>query len=333
VFVYVLRFISRIRAPAQARSYQSDVIHKKSSQIYHLLALCLQLCPQKIGDESISSAMKEKLNDKDYLAKLQAGEESAFRECFTFACPKFIVASSVVSPLSAHTAELSAKEATKEEKEKPKAEEGASSLESLSSPSSSTEVTPPVATAALKTARHEGTDYQRRCFLREVRGQASIPGIRSSLRLYKVIGLEKLASFITTPAASITSRTPSSSSSSGGLVVVKSVGDEEDIEDDLEEIGSVDKKVEDEEEDQVEMARRLLLQLRLRSMQKVWQESTQFVPLTKFVSDVEYTVDHNVVRMTPTALASRSTRSHVEYMIKQISTLQGVLVSLEKDQF
>eukprot|EP00735_Rhodelphis_limneticus_P011632 TRINITY_DN475_c0_g1::TRINITY_DN475_c0_g1_i1::g.2601::m.2601 TRINITY_DN475_c0_g1::TRINITY_DN475_c0_g1_i1::g.2601 ORF type:complete len:568 (-),score=194.45,sp/A7SDW5/EIF3L_NEMVE/50.20/2e-171,Paf67/PF10255.4/6.7e-148,TPR_2/PF07719.12/2.2e+03,TPR_2/PF07719.12/0.056,TPR_1/PF00515.23/3.1e+03,TPR_1/PF00515.23/0.14 TRINITY_DN475_c0_g1_i1:319-2022(-) len=72
------------------RSYQFDVIAKKSEQMYSLLAICLALCPHRI-DEGIMSAIREKFGDK-FMRMQKGGEEatSVFEELFHFGCPKFL---------------------------------------------------------------------------------------------------------------------------------------------------------------------------------------------------------------------------------------------------
>ncbi|KAJ3412971.1 Eukaryotic translation initiation factor 3 subunit L [Chytridiales sp. JEL 0842] len=88
-FAHILLFVSRTKQ-YHTRSYQYEVISKKSEQMYALLAICVALSPQRV-DENVHTLMKEKYGDQ--LMKMQKeGEEAlgTFEELFLFACPKFI---------------------------------------------------------------------------------------------------------------------------------------------------------------------------------------------------------------------------------------------------
>lgn len=59
--------------------------------MYHLLAICLVLHPQCV-DESIQQVLREK-NYTEKMYKMQYGDLQEFEQCFTFACPKFLLPS------------------------------------------------------------------------------------------------------------------------------------------------------------------------------------------------------------------------------------------------
>jgi len=82
----ILLYISRTKQ-YHTRSYQYESMMKKSEQMYALLAIAVALCPQRI-DENIHAVLREKYGEK--MARMQRGEETAFSETFTFACPKFV---------------------------------------------------------------------------------------------------------------------------------------------------------------------------------------------------------------------------------------------------
>ncbi|KAI8815456.1 RNA polymerase I-associated factor PAF67-domain-containing protein [Cladochytrium replicatum] len=87
-FAHILLFVSRTKQ-YHTRSYQHEVISKKSEQMYALLTMCVALSPQRV-DESVHTLMREKYGEQ--LSKMQKGEEgiAVFEELFNFACPKFI---------------------------------------------------------------------------------------------------------------------------------------------------------------------------------------------------------------------------------------------------
>ena len=59
--------------------------------MYHLLAICLVLHPQCV-DVSIQQVLREK-NYTEKMYKMQYGDLQEFEQCFTFACPKFLLPS------------------------------------------------------------------------------------------------------------------------------------------------------------------------------------------------------------------------------------------------
>lgn len=87
-FSSILLYIQRTKQLFATKSYQHDQINKQTDQMYHLLAICLVLHPQCV-DESIQQTLREKsYHEKMY--KMQYGDLQEFRDCFTFACPKFL---------------------------------------------------------------------------------------------------------------------------------------------------------------------------------------------------------------------------------------------------
>ena len=62
---------------------------KKSEQMYALLAIAHSLCPTgKLIEDGVKSSLQEKYAEK--MAKMSAGDEAAFDELFSYACPKFV---------------------------------------------------------------------------------------------------------------------------------------------------------------------------------------------------------------------------------------------------
>lgn len=169
-FAHVLMFVARTKQ-YHSRSYQYEVISKKSDQMYALLAMCVSLSPQRI-DENVHSVMREKHGEQ--LNKMQKDADESlpvFEELFRQACPKFI------SPAP------------------PK-------LDGSSNP-------------------HAATALQLRVFLAEVKQQSRVPIIRSYLKLYTTLRVDKLASFIADDASSSDSTTSSARSVMTALLVYK----------------------------------------------------------------------------------------------------------------
>ncbi|OAJ40717.1 hypothetical protein BDEG_24422 [Batrachochytrium dendrobatidis JEL423] len=149
MFANILNFVSRTKH-YHNRSYQYEMILRKSDQMYALLSMSLVLSPQKI-DENINNTLKEKYGEQ--YQKMQKGEDglSTFEELFLYACPKFI------SP-------------------------SAPDLESEGS------------------LIHDAVKHQARIFLSDIKTQILVPTLRSYLKLYNNLPMEKLATFLeTTP--------------------------------------------------------------------------------------------------------------------------------------
>lgn len=85
----LLVFLSKTSG-VNSLSYQYDAMVKKQDQMYALLLIGLALSPRQV-DESLEKHIREKYSEKQ--AKLARGEELAFEELFSYACPKFISAS------------------------------------------------------------------------------------------------------------------------------------------------------------------------------------------------------------------------------------------------
>ncbi|KAJ3343382.1 Eukaryotic translation initiation factor 3 subunit L [Gonapodya sp. JEL0774] len=150
-FSHILIFVSRTKQ-YHTKSYQFEVISKKSDQMLALLAMCVALCPTRI-DENIHTSMREK--HADHILRMQyKGDDGilVFEELFNFSCPKFI------SPV------------------------------------------PPNYDVALN-AQNDPTNHQRKVFLAEVRSQLMVPTIRSYLKLYTSLEVEKLSAFLEDPDA------------------------------------------------------------------------------------------------------------------------------------
>ncbi|MFH4979996.1 hypothetical protein AB6A40_006705 [Gnathostoma spinigerum] len=92
IFVNCLLYIQRTKAlqqqhQQQKKSFQYDVIGKTNDRLYHLLAICLTLQPQRI-DESIQSQLYEKNGDR--MNRMSNGDIDEFRAAFQQGCPKFL---------------------------------------------------------------------------------------------------------------------------------------------------------------------------------------------------------------------------------------------------
>lgn len=90
-FSSILLYVQRTKQLFATRTYQNDQINKQTDQMYHLLAICLVLHPQCV-DESIQQVLREK-NYTEKMYKMQYGDLQEFEQCFTFACPKFLLPS------------------------------------------------------------------------------------------------------------------------------------------------------------------------------------------------------------------------------------------------
>jgi translation initiation factor 3 subunit L len=88
-FSNILAFLSKT-AGVNSLSYQYDAMAKKQDQMYALLMLALSLSPRPL-DEALERYIRDKNADKQ--ARLQRGEELAYEELFSYACPKFVTGS------------------------------------------------------------------------------------------------------------------------------------------------------------------------------------------------------------------------------------------------
>uniref|UniRef100_A0A915E2P9 Eukaryotic translation initiation factor 3 subunit L n=1 Tax=Ditylenchus dipsaci TaxID=166011 RepID=A0A915E2P9_9BILA len=91
IFINCLLYIQRTQNIQQQQSQQKkntkyDVIGK-NEQLFHLLAICLTLQPQRI-DESIQSQLAEKSGDR--MLRMANGDIEEFRNAFQQGCPKFL---------------------------------------------------------------------------------------------------------------------------------------------------------------------------------------------------------------------------------------------------
>jgi len=167
--------------------------------MYALFAVCNALSPNRIVDENIANISKERYGEQ--FAKMARGGEdslSAFEELFLYACPKFITANP------------------------PPYDEPTALAQLLSSPSAETSADP--------TQRHLSV------FLADMAAQASVPTLRSFLKLYTSLGTQKLANFLDADeeemvqelmvlkqASKHLSRLPGSGNGKGGLLEGQSV--------------------------------------------------------------------------------------------------------------
>ena len=168
------------------QTYQNAQINKQTEQMYVLLAMCLVLHPQRI-DESLHSMLKEK-NYADKMNKMQGGDTQTvlaeFEACFTFACPKFLspVPPSIEGVTSPDSSNMAHKEPLKLQ------------LKVKHNFSHAT---------CLKMCKFRNILKQYliiynllQVFMDEVKQQMLLPTIRSYLKLYTSMPLDKLAGYL-----------------------------------------------------------------------------------------------------------------------------------------
>lgn len=99
IFVNCLLYIQRTQnlqsaqQSSQRRNTKYDVIGKTNDQLFHLLAICLTLQPQRI-DEAIMSQLLEKNSDR--MLRMSNGDLDEFRNSFQQGAPKFLSPTIVV---------------------------------------------------------------------------------------------------------------------------------------------------------------------------------------------------------------------------------------------
>ncbi|OZC06170.1 hypothetical protein X798_06846 [Onchocerca flexuosa] len=98
IFVNCLLYIQRTKTlqqqnQQQKKNFQYDVIGKTNEQLYHLLAICLTLQPQRI-DDSIQSQLYERTGER--MNHMSNGNIDEFRLAFQQGCPKFLSPTTVV---------------------------------------------------------------------------------------------------------------------------------------------------------------------------------------------------------------------------------------------
>ena len=69
------------------RPYQYEQLNKRSEQMYKLIAICINLSPQRNVEDIVMQHLQDKFPDQ--LARLAKGEEAMYDELFAFAGPKF----------------------------------------------------------------------------------------------------------------------------------------------------------------------------------------------------------------------------------------------------
>ena len=69
------------------RPYQYEQLNKRSEQMYKLIAMCINLCPQRNVEDIVLQHLQDKYSDQ--LGRLAKGEEAMFDEIFNYAAPKF----------------------------------------------------------------------------------------------------------------------------------------------------------------------------------------------------------------------------------------------------
>ncbi|OMH84171.1 Eukaryotic translation initiation factor 3 subunit L [Zancudomyces culisetae] len=183
IFANILTFILRTRQ-YQTRSFQFDIVNKKADQMYALMAICLALSPTRV-DEQIHSHLREKYGEQQ--SRMQRGGDDSlatFQELFLYACPKFI--SPNPPNYDAYLSSLSSSTAN------PNPTTSTSTSTSTSNPDTSN----PNSNANQTFNRFELQEFQMKIFMHEVSLQLIVPTLRSFLRLYTSMKLDKLASFL-----------------------------------------------------------------------------------------------------------------------------------------
>jgi translation initiation factor 3 subunit L len=69
------------------RPYQYEQLNKRSEQMYKLIAICINLCPQRAVEDIVMQHLQDKYPDQ--LARLAKGDEAMYDELFSYAAPKF----------------------------------------------------------------------------------------------------------------------------------------------------------------------------------------------------------------------------------------------------
>ncbi|PIO62934.1 hypothetical protein TELCIR_15486 [Teladorsagia circumcincta] len=97
MFVNCLMFIQRTKAiqtqQQKQKNFQYDVIGKTYDQLFHLLAICLAIQPQRI-DESIASQLAERCGDR--MSRMGNVVHFACSNKIYCRCPKFLSPTTVV---------------------------------------------------------------------------------------------------------------------------------------------------------------------------------------------------------------------------------------------
>lgn len=88
----ILSFIHRVKGFHQ-RSAQYEQILKKNEQMFALLAITSALCPSSLAglNDTVLASLQEKYGEKRQ--RMIMGDVAVFDELFSYACPKFITAS------------------------------------------------------------------------------------------------------------------------------------------------------------------------------------------------------------------------------------------------
>jgi translation initiation factor 3 subunit L len=70
------------------RPYQYKQLIKRSEQMYKIIGMCINLCPQRNLEDVVQQNLLDKYSDQ--LGRLARGEEAVFDEIFKNAAPKFV---------------------------------------------------------------------------------------------------------------------------------------------------------------------------------------------------------------------------------------------------
>ncbi|KAJ1929631.1 hypothetical protein IWQ60_001008 [Tieghemiomyces parasiticus] len=192
-FTHILLFVSRTKQ-YHSRTYHYQSLTKTSEQMYALLALCVALCPTRL-DEHLHNHLREKYGDQQH--KLHRGGEEAlatFEDLFMFACPKFIT----VCPPNYDDAILYLQQQRERKQAKANAADGDSNVsgdEDDQDNETGSNIGDDEDQLAMPMVA-EPSRFQASIFVADARHQVLIPTLRSYLKLYSTMGVEKLATFL-----------------------------------------------------------------------------------------------------------------------------------------
>ncbi|KAJ1954413.1 hypothetical protein IWQ62_005764 [Dispira parvispora] len=181
-FSHILTFVARTKQ-YHTRTYHYQTLNKQSEQMYSLLAICVTMCPTRL-DEMLHSHLRDKYSEQQQ--KMHRGGEEAlltFEDLFMYACPKFVTA----NPPN-YDEIIQYLQNKKQAQLKDTENNDNSDAESAAEDDDQEEIQAP--------KLPEPSRHQAAVFLSEARHQLLVPALRSYLRLYSTMEVEKLASFL-----------------------------------------------------------------------------------------------------------------------------------------
>lgn len=305
-FSYILPMIQRTKQYLN-RSYQYDEIVRKSGYMYDMLAMCQALSPQRI-DEGLQQVLREGNENYQKLTRSPPLEAlQAFGELYMKSCPKF------VSPL--------------------------------------------VISDGSKKAHHLAPVFhQRRIFLCHVYQMLSVPNLKSLLKLYTTIDTGKIATLMELgkPCEEIdVGKLKKVTKGSNSLLGEDKKGDDEDLGDDGDENTgssahgqngadghssdyverlSYYESLDDAAKRQIanDECHRQLMLFKLKTRQRRWESDDLLQGNYGMISELDFVIDNDIVRVTETKQARRVGDWFVRHIVKfneQIGSLQSKLLT------